>query len=266
MDHYGMDGGAVAPGRAGAGPGGAEPGPGGRAGGAAVGGAVAGRVRPDAAAAGSGGGGAGTAADRVWAVLLFRSDPVDWHELAQVAGVTLTAALEALVAFENAGYLLRIPAVRRGRHAHPDLWVLAGGVRERQKVADAVCARLLAQLADASSNEDGWAGNVWGFALEAGVVAPPVSIGPVTELPVLAKGGLKRLVLEALAEAFPESLSVVAIAQRLGGRSNGAVRNAADNLCAEQRAVCTDPSVRKYAALRPDGSPLESPGEPENLA
>jgi hypothetical protein len=265
MDHHGMDGGAAAPERAGAGPGGAARGSGGPMAGNRVGGAVAGRVRPDAAA-GFGGGGAGSAADRVWAVLLFSSDPLDWYELAKVTEVTLTAALEALVAFENGGYVLRIPAVRRGSWPHPDLWVLAGGVRERQKVADAVCARLLAQLADTSADPDGWSRNVWRFALEAGVLAPPVAIGPVTELPVLPKGGLKPLVLEQLVQSFPESLSVVAIGKRLGGRSSGAVRSAADRLCAERRAVCTDPQVRKYAASRPDGSALEPPGEHENLA
>lgn len=266
MDHHGTDGGAMAPGTAGAGPGGAVGVPGGPTAGDGVGGAVAGRVRPDAAAAPDGRGAAGTAADRVWAVLLFRTDPADWHELAQVAGVTLTSALEALAAFEKAGYVLRIPAVRRGSWPHPDLWVLAGGVRQRQQVADAVCARLLAQLAEGSADQDGWSGNVWRFALEAGVVAPRVAIGPVTELPVLPKGGLKQLVLEVLVECYPESSSMVAISKRLGGRSTGAVRAAADKLCRERRAVCTDYAVRRYAVYRPDGSPLDSPDEKASFA
>jgi hypothetical protein len=269
MDHHMTDGGAVAPETAGAGPRGPEAAPGGAAAGNGGAGAVTGRVRgfvPDGAAPGiPGRGGAGSAADRVWAVLLFRPDPVDWHELAQVAGVTRVAALEALLAFENAGFVLHIPA-RRGRFPHGDLWVLAGGVREQQHVADAVCVGLLAKLSAANKGQPGWDADAWQLVLEAGVAAPPVPLGPVTGLPVLPRGWLKELVIEKLAEAYPQELSVVALSQRLGGRSSGAIRIAADELCRDERAVCTDPQVKKYAALRPDGAPVGAPAERENLA
>ena len=263
MDHHRTDGGAVAPGRPGAGPGGPRRAPGGttrRDGDAA---ASAGRVRPDGPGGVSGAVGAGsTAADRVWAVLLLNPDPIEWRELAQAAGVSRVAALEALLGFENAGYLLHIPAQRHCRFPHPDLWVLAGGVREQQRVTDAVRISLLAKL----SAEDGQSGSGWPGALDIGVLAPAVPLGPVTGIPVLPRGWLKELVLEQLIESYPDELSVVGIGQRLGGRSAGAIRIVADELCREGRAVCTDPAVKKYAAFRPDGSPVESPGRPEDLA
>jgi hypothetical protein len=269
MDHHMTDGGAVAPETAGAGPRGPVRPPGGPAAGDMGGGAGTGRVRgfaPDTAATGSArGGGAGTAPDRVWAVLLFRPDPVDWQELARVAGVSRVEALEALLAFENAGFVLHIPA-RRGRFPHGDLWVLAGGVREQQHVADAVSVGLLAKLSSANRGRPGWDADAWQLVLEAGVAAPPVPLGPVTGLPVLPRGWLKELVIEKLAEAHPQELSVVALSQRLGGRSSGAIRIAADELCRDERAVCTDPQVKKYAALRPDGAPVNAPAERENLA
>jgi hypothetical protein len=219
-------------------------------------------VRPVAAGAGSGRGGAGTAADRVWAVLLLNPDPVEWTELAQAAGVTRVAALEALLGFENAGYLLHIPAQRHGRFPHGDLWVLAGGIREQHRVSDAVRLSLLAKL-----SAEGWRGaSFWPDATDLGVVAPPVPISPVSGLPKLPRRWLKELVLEQLIAVCPQELSVGAIAARLGGRSHGAVRIAADELCKEERAVCTDEAVRKYAAFFPDGAPIASPGEPENLA
>jgi hypothetical protein len=263
MDHHMTDGSAVAPETAGAGPRGAARAPGGAAAGDGGGGAGTGRVRgfaPDTVAT------AGSAADRVWAVLLFRPDPVDWQELARVAGVSRVAALEALLAFENAGFVLHIPAQRRGRFPHGDLWVLAGGVREQQRVADAVCVGLLAKLSAANKGKPGWDVDAWQLVLEAGVAAPPVPRGPVTGLPVLPRGWLKELVIEKLAEAHPQELSVVALSQRLGGRSSGAIRIAADELCRDERAVCTDPEVKKYAALRPDGAPVNTPAERENLA
>jgi hypothetical protein len=219
-------------------------------------------VRPDAAAAG--GGGAGSAADRVWAVLLLNPDPVEWKELAQAAGVTRVAALEALLGFLNAGKLLHIPPQRDCRFPHGDLWVLAGGVREQYRVTDAVRISLLAKLSAAA--EDGRGGSFWPDALELGVLAPSVPISPVSGLPKLPRRWLKELVLEQLIAVCPQELSVGGISARLGGRSPGAVRIAADELCKEERAVCTDPAVKKYAAFFPDGSPVESPGEHENVA
>jgi hypothetical protein len=262
MDHHATDGGGMAPGTAGAGPGGAERAPGGPVAGNGSGAAVAGRVRADAAGAGSGRGGAGTAADRVWAVLLLNPDPVEWKELAEAAGVSRVAALEALLGFENAGYLLHIPAQRHGRFPHGDLWVLAGGLREQHRVTDAVRIGLLAKL----SAEDGPGEAAWPGALDIGVTAPAVPIGPVTGLPVLPRRWLKELVAEQLMAVYPQALSMVGISQRLGGRSTGAIRIVADELVREGRVVCTDQAVKKYAALAPDGAPLESPGEHENIA
>ena len=224
--------------------------------------AVAGRGRPCAPGGADGVGGAGAAADRVWAVLLLNPDPIEWTELAEAAGVRRVEALEALLGFENAGFLLHIPRERHGRFPHPDLWVLAGGVREQQRVTDAVRLGLLARLSADSENDDG---RRWPGAVDLGTVAPLVPIGPVTGLPVLPRRWLKELVLEQLIEVGPDSLSVVGIAQRLGGRSNGAIRIAADELCREGRAVCTDPAAKKYAVLHPDGSPVESPGWHEGL-
>ena len=264
MDHHGTDRGAVAPGRAGAGPGGPVGAPGGPEAGNGADGAVTGRVRPDAAAAGSGGAGAGTA-DRVWAVLLLNPDPIEWKELAEASGVTRVAALEALLGFLNAGYLLHIPLQREGRFPRPDLWVLAGGVREQYGVSDAVRISLLAKLSAAAEDGQG-GGRFWPDALELGVIAPPVPISPVSGLPKLPRRWLKELVLEVLIAEWPHELSVGAIAARLGGRSHGAVRISADELCTEERAVCTDLAVKKYAAFSPDGSPIASPGGHENLA
>ena len=266
MDHHRTDGGAVAPETAGAGPGDPVRAAGGPTAGAGGRAASARRVRPDGAPGPSGVGGAGSAADRVWAVLLFHPDPIEWHELAQLAEVSRVAALEALLGFENGGFLLHIPAQRHGRFPHGDLWVLAGGVREQQGVSDAVSLGLLAELSAASSDQDGPGQDVWAGVLDLGVVAPTVPIGPVTGLTVLPRGWLKELVLEQLIESYPAELSVVGIAQLLGGRSFGAIRNAAEELCRDGRAVCTDPEVKKYVAFAPDGSPIESPGEHENIA
>lgn len=266
-DHHRTDGGAVAPGTAGAGPRGPVRASGGPTAGGGGSAASAGRVRPDGPGAASGVGGAGpAAADRVWAVLLLNPDPIEWKELAEAAGVSRVAALEAQLGFVNAGLLLHIPAQQRGRFPHGDLWVLAGGLREQQGVSDAVCARLLARLAEDSSGRDGWGESLVRFALDAGVVAPPVPVAPVTGLTVLPRRWLKELVLEQLVASFPAELSVTGISQRLGGRSAGAIRIAADELCLEGRAVCTDREVKKYAAFAPDGSPVESPGEHENVA
>jgi hypothetical protein len=219
-------------------------------------------VRPDTAA-GSGGAGAGSAAaDRVWAVLLLNPDPVGWKELAAAAGVSRVAALEALLGFLNAGMVLHIAPQRDCRFPHGDLWVLAGGIREQHRVSDAVRLSLLARL----SAEGGRGGSFWPEAADLGVVAPPVPISPVSGLPKLPRRWLKELVLEQLIAVCPQQLSVGGIAARLGGRSHGAVRIAADELCKEQRAVCTDEAVRKYAAFFSDGAPIGSPGEPENLA
>lgn len=267
MDHHRTDDGAVAPGTAGAGPRGPEAAPGGVAAGNGGAGPVTGRVRgfaPDGAVPGIAGlGGAGSAADRVWAVLLLNPDPVGWRELAQAAGVSRVAALEALLGFLNAGKLLHIPPQRDCRFPHGDLWVLAGGVREQHRLSDAVRLSLLAKL----SAEGGRGGSFWPDAQDLGVVAPPVPISPVSGLPKLPRRWLKELVLEQLIAACPQALSVMRIATLLGGRSAGAVRIAADELCKEKRAVCTDLEVKKYAAFFPDGAPFEAPsGEPENLA
>ena len=182
--------------------------PGGPTAGAGGSAASARRVRPDGPGAASGVGGAGpAAADRVWAVLLLNPDPIEWKELAEAAGVSRVAALEALLGFVNAGLLLHIPAQQRGRFPHGDLWVLAGGLREQQGVSDAVCARLLARLAEDSSGRDGWGESLVRFALDAGVVAPPVPVAPVTGLTVLPRRWLKELVLEQLIASFPAELS-----------------------------------------------------------
>lgn len=264
MDHHAMDGGAVAPGTAGAGPGGPERAPDGQTVGAGVGAASAGRVRPDAAPGPAGVGGAGlTAPDRVWEVLLTGIDPVGVRELTARAGVTRVEAVEAVLAFEAAGYLLHIPSVR-GSHPHPDLWVLAGGVREELGVADAVRAGLLEKLAAAPSPEQAEpADSAW---RAGGAASPPVPVGEVTGIPVLPRGGLPKLVLEVLVAAYPQELGCLGISQRLGGRSMGAIRGAAEELCRAGTAVCTDPAVKRYAALRPDQLELASPDAGENLA
>ena len=260
-----MDGGgAAAPETAGAGPGGPRRASGGPVAGGGGGAASAGRVCPDGPDRPGGGAAAGSAADRVWAVLLLNPDPIEWAELAQAAGVRRVEAMEALFGFENAGLVLHIPAQRYGRFPNPDLWVLAGGVREQQRVSDAVRLSLLARLS--ADSEDGTDESPWPGALEIGVIAPLVPIGPVTGLPVLPRGYLKALVAEQRIEVYPQSLSTVGISQRLGGRSAGAIRGAADALVREGRAVCTDPAFKKYAVLRADGTPVESPGSHEDIA
>ena len=262
MDHHGTDDGGVAPGTGRGGPGsgpGAPGGPGARAGGI---GPATGRVRPPGRAVPAAADvGNGADADGVWAVLLERHDPVSAQELAAASELKYTTALAALLAFEQAGYVLRIPDAG-GSRPHPELWVLAGGVREGLAVADAVRAGLLEKL---DSSEPA----------ELPQVLPPrpaprkqaqVAVGPVTGNLVLPRGGLKELVLALLVERYPSELGPAGMAKLLDGRSAGAIRNAADALCKEGKLVCTDEAVRRYAALKPDGGCIESPFEPESLA
>ena len=263
MDHHGLDGGAMAPETAAAGPGGAGDGAGGPGAGNGGAGAVAGRVRPDAT---PGSAGAGiTAADRVWEVLLTSIDPLGVKELTQAAGVSRIEAVEAVLTFVTAGYVLSIPAVRGSYHPHPDLWVLAGGVREELGVADAIRAGLLEKLAAAPppAHPEADTAVVW---RAQGEVAPPVPVGEVTGIPVLPRGGMPMLVLEVLVAEWPGELGVLGISQRIRSRSLGAVRRAAEELCDTGMAVCTDPAVKRYAALRPDALKLATDEHGENLA
>ena len=223
MNGHGMDGGAVAPETGGTGPGGAVGTPGGPVAPGGAGRGVAVPVRPVAPGASGGAPGApdGDAIGRVWAVLMAASDAVSAREVALSAALPYTGAVAALLCFEQAALALRI-AGHGGRDSHPDLWVLAGGVREGAAVAEAVV------------------------------------VGPQTGIPVLAKGELQDRVLELLIEYYPDELGPQRMAQLLGGRSHGAVRNAADALCKRGLAVCTDYAVRRYAALSPGSAPVEA--------
>jgi hypothetical protein len=179
------------------------------------------------------------------------------EEVAAAASLARVTALAALLSFEQAGYVLRIPSEASGG-AHRDLWVLAGGVREGQSVVDVVRSGVLEEVAAAPS--PGWE------QAAAPIPEAPLPVGPVTGNPILPRGGLRELVLALLVEHFPRELGPAGISKLLGARSTGAIRNACDTLCREGKAVCTDPAVRRYAALRPDGESVERPGENESLA
>lgn len=140
-----MDGAERAPETGRAGPGTAVGAPGGTDAPDTGSGATAGRVSPCGPPVPTGADGAGDpGAARVWAQLLQARDPVSADTLASAAGVPGATARAALLVFEQAGYVLRIPG-QAGRFPYPDLWVLAGGVREGRSVADAVRSGLLDQ-------------------------------------------------------------------------------------------------------------------------
>lgn len=202
-------------------------------------------------------------AGRAWAVLTATDKELTAQEVATAASLLRITALAVLLAFEQAGYVLRIPS-RSSGGAHPDLWVLAGGVREGQSVADAVRSGLLEQLASCPPHEPATRGSAEPDSPPESAASLP--LGPVTGNPILPRGGLKELVLALLVEHYPNELGPAGISKLLGSRSTGAIRNAADSLCREGKAVCTDPAVRRYAALRPDGVSIEHPGESESLA
>lgn len=253
--------GAGAPEPAGAGPS-AAPGPrggtGARDGGA---GAAPGRVGPSGPPVPTGADCAGRPdAARVWALLLETRDPVSAETLARAAKLQRATVLAALLGYEQAGYLLRIPG-QAGEFPFPNLWVLAGGVREGRSVADAVRGGLLTANAGTES-----AGQ---HLAEQSVRPNPtgaVPVGPVTDNPVLRKGGLKELVLALLVGRYPDALGPAGMAKLLDGRSSGAIRNAADALCREGLVVCTDLAVRRYAALRPGPAETDFPDEAVNGA
>ena len=243
-----MDGAVGAPGTGRAGPRAAVGAPGGTDAPDSGPGAVAGRVSPPRPPVPTG---ADCASDpgaaRVWALLLEARDPVSADTLASAAAVPRATAQAALLVFEQAEYVLRIPG-QSGRFPYPDLWVLAGGVRQGRSVADAVRHGLLDQSPGTASAGQHLAPEWVRLVLP---VAGAVPVGPVTGNPVLPRGGLRELVFGLLVEHYPAELGPAGMAKLLDGRSAGAIRNAADALCREGRVVCTDLAVRRYAALLP---------------
>ncbi|HTJ71613.1 MAG TPA: hypothetical protein VL551_29000 [Actinospica sp.] len=94
-------------------------------------------------------------------------------------------------------------------------------------------------------------GPTWAFTARAAEPGPggAGAVGPVTGNPRLPKGGLQALVLDLLAEYYPDELGPVGMSKLLGGRSIGAITNAAERLCREHRLVCTRLAPKRYAAL-----------------
>lgn len=261
MNHQRADGGAGSPRTGDTGRGGGPGTPGGAGGRDAAARAATGGVRADGPAAPAFADHPDAA--RAWAVLVATDKELTVDEVATAASLARITARAVLLAFEQAGYVLRIPAKTSGG-AHPDLWVLAGGVREGQSVADAVRAGLLEQASSSAPHQpEAREGTEPDSPPESAHCLP---LGPVTGNPILPRGGLKELVLALLVEHFPNELGPAGISKLLGARSTGAIRNAADSLCREGKVVCTDPAVRRYAALRPDGESIERPGESESLA
>jgi hypothetical protein len=103
----------------------------------------------------------------------------------------------------------------------------SGGARAKMKASSAVRA-----------GADGWC--VRSGTVGSSAVEPPRR---------LARGELQALILQILREDSPESLGVVALSRRAGGRSQGAVADACERLVRQGQAVMVYDNARRYAAV-----------------
>jgi hypothetical protein len=71
----------------------------------------------------------------VWGQLLASEQPLGHEQIAETVGLPGSTVLRVLCALGRAGYVLRVPA-GNVRDPRQDVWLLAGGVREGQAVAD----------------------------------------------------------------------------------------------------------------------------------
>lgn len=190
----------------------------------------------------------GPVAGAVWAALMGAGCPATVRELAASAGLRRDSVGRALRAFERGGRVCR----ERGdtRCGVPDRWSAVSTAESVLEVAvsgevcDATSRHSLgarAKMTAASVSRAGAEGRFAGSGTARGA-----SVDPPRRL---ARGELQAMVLQILRDCVPEQLSVVALARRAGGRSQGAVAGACERLVDQGQVVMIYGNARQYAAV-----------------
>lgn len=174
--------------------------------------------------------------------------PVTVRELAACTGVRRDSVGRALRMLERAGRAWR----ERGdtRRGIADRWSAASTAASMVDVASA------GEVLDAGSRRSSGvrakmkAASVLQTNADGGLVRSCKTGSTAVEPPRrLARGELQALILQILREDASESLGVVALSRRAGGRSQGAVADACERLVKQGQAVMTYNNARHYAAV-----------------
>lgn len=173
----------------------------------------------------------GQAAARVWDVLLGADEQMTATAVTVAAGVSRATVSATLAALEKAAVVLRIPGERaRGK---ADLWVLAGGVRQGQGVAQSNAATVAAAESAQSA------------------AVPTAALCPVSGRPKRERGQLESEVLGVLVAEYPAEFGPTALSRKLDGASSGAIANALEKLSALGKVLRTCEAPKRYRALEP---------------
>lgn len=195
----------------------------------AVADAVAGRMVPLPAGVPG-----GRAARSVWGVLVGADAEMTATAITVAAGVARATVSTTLNALEKAGAVLRIPG--DAKSGTPDLWVLAGGVREGRGIAYTGTAADPATLA----------------AAEPPAPLPDVApMCPVSGRPKRERGQLETEVLGVLVAEYPAEFGPTALSRKLDGASSGAIANALEKLNGLGKVLRTCDAPKRYRAMDP---------------
>ncbi|MBS2966543.1 MarR family transcriptional regulator [Actinocrinis puniceicyclus] len=174
----------------------------------------------------------GQAARKVWGVLVSADAEMTATAITVAAGVARATASTTLNALEKAGAVLRIPG--DAKSGTPDLWVLAGGVREGIGVA---CTPMTAESATSVDTEPS--------------MPSAAQLCAVSGRPKRERGQLEMEVLGVLVAEYPAEFGPTALSRKLDGASSGAIANALEKLSGLGKVLRTCDAPKRYRAMDP---------------